>query len=124
MVGVIYNADFSGEGEGSPLAGIQAVCGIEQDENGRGGGRMRRRVALVIGGSMSGLLGRADAARARLGGRSSSNGSRAKLSGRGAGIVAQAQLIAILKALRLDTRATSASVLFETRQILDPAWAA
>jgi 2-polyprenyl-6-methoxyphenol hydroxylase-like FAD-dependent oxidoreductase len=42
-----------------------------------------------------------------------------ELSGRGAGIVAQAELIAILKALRLDTR--DLGVELKTRQILDSA---
>ena len=104
MVAVIYNG-FSGEGES------------ESVENAGGGGRMRRR-ALVIGGSMSGLL-----AGLTLRGRGWDvevfERVESELSGRGAGIVAQAELITILDGLRLDTRELGVEV--KTRQILDAA---
>jgi 2-polyprenyl-6-methoxyphenol hydroxylase-like FAD-dependent oxidoreductase len=75
-----------------------------------------QRRALVIGGSMSGLLagimlhrrGWAVDIYERVG---------SELSGRGAGIVAQAELIARLDALGLDTR--DLGVAMTTRQILD-----
>ena len=76
----------------------------------------RQRRALVIGGSMSGLLAGIMLHRRgwdvdifeRVG---------SELSGRGAGIVAQAELIARLNALGLDTR--DLGVAMTTRQILD-----
>jgi 2-polyprenyl-6-methoxyphenol hydroxylase-like FAD-dependent oxidoreductase len=73
---------------------------------------------MVIGGSMSGLL-----AGLTLRGRGWDvdvfERVESELSGRGAGIVAQAELIAILKSLRLDTRDLGVEV--RTRQILDAA---
>ena len=76
----------------------------------------KQRRALVIGGSMSGLLAGIMLHRRgwdvdifeRVG---------SELSGRGAGIVAQAELIARLNALGLDTR--DLGVAMTTRQILD-----
>jgi 2-polyprenyl-6-methoxyphenol hydroxylase-like FAD-dependent oxidoreductase len=76
---------------------------------------MRRR-ALVIGGSMSGLLAGLTL-RARGWDVDIFERVESELSGRGAGIVAQAELIAILKGLRLDTRELGVEV--ATRQILD-----
>ena len=73
---------------------------------------MRRR-ALVIGGSMSGLLA-ARMLRERGWDVDVFERVESELSGRGAGIVAQAELIAILEALRLDTR--DLGVERETRQ--------
>jgi 2-polyprenyl-6-methoxyphenol hydroxylase-like FAD-dependent oxidoreductase len=78
---------------------------------------MRRR-ALVIGGSMSGLLAGL-MLRERDWDVDVFERVESPLSGRGAGIVAQPELIAILKALRLDTR--DLGVELETRQILDAA---
>jgi 2-polyprenyl-6-methoxyphenol hydroxylase-like FAD-dependent oxidoreductase len=76
----------------------------------------RQRRALIVGGSMSGLLagimlrrrGWAVDIFERVG---------SELAGRGAGIVAQAELIARLNALSLDTRALG--VAMTTRKILD-----
>jgi 2-polyprenyl-6-methoxyphenol hydroxylase-like FAD-dependent oxidoreductase len=76
----------------------------------------RQRRAMVIGGSMSGLLAGIMLNRRgwevdiyeRVAG---------ELAGRGAGIVAQAELIARLNALELDTR--DLGVAMTTRQILD-----
>jgi 2-polyprenyl-6-methoxyphenol hydroxylase-like FAD-dependent oxidoreductase len=76
---------------------------------------MRRR-ALVIGGSMSGLLA-ALMLRERGWDVDVFERVESPLSGRGAGIVAQPELIAILKALRLDTRDLGVEI--RTRQILD-----
>jgi 2-polyprenyl-6-methoxyphenol hydroxylase-like FAD-dependent oxidoreductase len=78
--------------------------------------RGRQRRALVIGGSMSGLLAAIMLARRgwivdvfeRV---------ESELSGRGAGIVAQAELIARLDALGLDTR--DLGVLARTRKLLE-----
>ncbi|HEY2137710.1 MAG TPA: FAD-dependent monooxygenase [Xanthobacteraceae bacterium] len=80
-----------------------------------GGGRARRR-ALVIGGSMSGLLA---GLKLRAHGWEVDIFERVEspLSGRGAGIVAQPELIATLSALGLDTRELGVEV--TTRQILD-----
>ena len=72
----------------------------------------------MIGGSMSGLLAGL-MLRERGWEVDVFERVESELSGRGAGIVAQAQLIAILKALRLDTR--DLGVELETRQILDSA---
>jgi len=75
----------------------------------------QRRV-IVIGGSMSGLL-----AAIMLGRRGFSvdvfERVESELSGRGAGIVAQSELIAHLKALGLDSR--ELGVLARTRKLLD-----
>jgi len=79
-------------------------------------GRGERRRALIIGGSMSGLL-------AGLKLREHDwdvdiyERVESELSGRGAGIVAQPELIATLRALGLDTR--ELGVEMTTRQILD-----
>src|SRR5262249_8977575 len=78
---------------------------------------MRGR-ALVIGGSMSGLLAGL-MLRARGWDVDVFERVESELSGRGAGIVAQPELIAILEALRLDTR--ELGVELTTRQILDSA---
>jgi 2-polyprenyl-6-methoxyphenol hydroxylase-like FAD-dependent oxidoreductase len=78
---------------------------------------MRRR-ALVIGGSMSGLLA-ALMLRERGWEVDVFERVESELSGRGAGIVAQAELIAILRAMRLDTR--DLGVELKTRQLLDAA---
>src|ERR1700691_2974100 len=76
----------------------------------------RQRHALVVGGSMSGLL-----AGIMLGRRGWQvdifERVASELAGRGAGIVAQAELIARLNALGLDTR--DLGVAITTRQILD-----
>jgi 2-polyprenyl-6-methoxyphenol hydroxylase-like FAD-dependent oxidoreductase len=75
-----------------------------------------QRRAVVIGGSMSGLL--AGIMLTRRGWRVDLYERVAsELSGRGAGIVAQAELIARLNALKLDTR--DLGVAMTTRQILD-----
>jgi 2-polyprenyl-6-methoxyphenol hydroxylase-like FAD-dependent oxidoreductase len=76
----------------------------------------RQRRALVIGGSMSGLLA---AIMLRRGGWTVEVFERveSELSGRGAGIVAQAELIGRLDALGLDTR--DLGVLARTRKLLD-----
>src|SRR5580693_3276771 len=74
------------------------------------------RRALIVGGSMSGLL-----AGIMLGRRGWTvdifERVTSELSGRGAGIVAQGELIARLDALGLDTR--DLGVATTTRQILD-----
>src|SRR6202047_1316523 len=76
----------------------------------------RQRRALVIGGSMSGLL-----AALMLGRRGWAvdifERVASELAGRGAGILAQAELIARLNALGLDTR--DLGVAMTTRKILD-----
>ncbi len=78
----------------------------------------RKRRALVIGGSMSGLL--AGIMLARRGWDVDIFERVAnELAGRGAGIVAQAELIARLNALGLDTR--DLGVAMTTRKILDRA---
>ena len=77
-----------------------------------------KRRALVIGGSMSGLLAASRYA-GTAGTSTSSSGSRASLSGRGAGIVAQPELIAHCDALGLDTRDLGVEV--TTRKSLDQA---
>ena len=76
----------------------------------------RQRRALVIGGSMSGLLA---AIMLQRRGWTVDVFERveSELSGRGAGIVAQAELIARLDALGLDTR--DLGVLARTRKLLD-----
>src|ERR1700732_4484449 len=78
----------------------------------------RQRRALVIGGSMSGLL-----AALMLGRRGWAvdifERVASELAGRGAGIVAKAELIARLNALGLDTR--DLGVAMTTRKILDRA---
>jgi 2-polyprenyl-6-methoxyphenol hydroxylase-like FAD-dependent oxidoreductase len=77
---------------------------------------MRQRRALVIGGSMSGLL--AGIMLSRRGWQVDIfERVSSELAGRGAGIVAQAELIARLNALVLDTR--DLGVAITTRQILD-----
>jgi len=76
---------------------------------------MRGR-ALLIGGSMSGLLAGL-MLRERGWDVDVFERVESPLSGRGAGIVAQGELIAILKSLRLDTR--ELGVELTTRQILD-----
>jgi 2-polyprenyl-6-methoxyphenol hydroxylase-like FAD-dependent oxidoreductase len=77
---------------------------------------MRQRRALVIGGSMSGLL--AGIMLSRRGWHVDIfERVASELAGRGAGIVAQAELIARLDALGLDTR--DLGVAITTRQILD-----
>jgi 2-polyprenyl-6-methoxyphenol hydroxylase-like FAD-dependent oxidoreductase len=77
---------------------------------------MRQRRALVIGGSMSGLL--AGIMLTRRGWRVDIfERVQNELAGRGAGIVAQAELIARLNALGLDTR--DLGVAITTRQVLD-----
>jgi 2-polyprenyl-6-methoxyphenol hydroxylase-like FAD-dependent oxidoreductase len=77
---------------------------------------MRQRRALVIGGSMSGLL--AGIMLSRRGWQVDIfERVSSELAGRGAGIVAQAELIARLNALGLDTR--DLGVAITTRQILD-----
>jgi 2-polyprenyl-6-methoxyphenol hydroxylase-like FAD-dependent oxidoreductase len=76
---------------------------------------MRGR-ALVIGGSMSGLLAGL-MLRERGWDVEVFERVESPLSGRGAGIVAQGELIAILKSLRLDTR--ELGVELTTRQLLD-----
>jgi 2-polyprenyl-6-methoxyphenol hydroxylase-like FAD-dependent oxidoreductase len=77
---------------------------------------VRKRRALVIGGSMSGLLA---GIMLRRRGWDVDVFERVhnELSGRGAGIVAQAELIARLKALDLDTR--DLGVAMTRRKILD-----
>ena len=75
-----------------------------------------RRRALVVGGSMSGLLA---GLMLRERGWTVDIFERveSELSGRGAGIVAQPELIAILEALRLDTRELGVAI--RTRQFMD-----
>ena len=76
----------------------------------------RQRRALVIGGSMSGLL--AALMLVRRGWHVDVfERVESELSGRGAGIVAQAELIARLDAIGLDTR--DLGVLARTRKLLD-----
>src|SRR5580698_5472471 len=76
----------------------------------------RQRRAVVVGGSMSGLL--AGIMLTRRGWQVDIYERVAsELSGRGAGIVAQAELIARLDALGLDTH--ELGVAMTTRQILD-----
>jgi 2-polyprenyl-6-methoxyphenol hydroxylase-like FAD-dependent oxidoreductase len=85
-------------------------------ENGHKTGRQRR--ALIIGGSMSGLL--AGMMLARRGWRVDVfERAGEELSGRGAGIVAQSELIARLTALGLDIEALGVKV--TTRQLIDAA---
>jgi 2-polyprenyl-6-methoxyphenol hydroxylase-like FAD-dependent oxidoreductase len=78
---------------------------------------VRKRRALVIGGSMSGLLAAIMLIRR---GWEVNVYERAEdeLAGRGAGIVAQAELIARLKAL--DLNISDLGVAITTRKILDP----
>ncbi len=76
----------------------------------------RQRRAVVIGGSMSGLLAGIMLAR-RGWAVDIYERVASELAGRGAGIVAQAELIARLNALKLDTR--DLGVAMTTRQILD-----
>jgi 2-polyprenyl-6-methoxyphenol hydroxylase-like FAD-dependent oxidoreductase len=76
----------------------------------------RQRRAVVIGGSMSGLLAGIMLAR-RGWAVDIYERVASELAGRGAGIVAQAELIARLNALKLDTR--ELGVAMTTRQILD-----
>ncbi len=83
----------------------------------RGGGRAGRR-ALIIGGSMSGLLSGL-VLRERGWDVQVFERVESELSGRGAGIVAQPALLDTLAALRLDTREVGVEV--TTRQILDAA---
>jgi 2-polyprenyl-6-methoxyphenol hydroxylase-like FAD-dependent oxidoreductase len=77
-----------------------------------------KRRALVIGGSMSGLLAGIMLSR-RGWDVAIYERVEKELAGRGAGIVAQAELIARLKALGLDTR--DLGVAMTTRRILDRA---
>jgi 2-polyprenyl-6-methoxyphenol hydroxylase-like FAD-dependent oxidoreductase len=86
-----------------------------QDDVRQGGGPGRRR-AVVIGGSMSGLLAGLQL-RERGWEVDIFERVESELSGRGAGIVAQPELIAILEAMRLDTRDLGVEI--TTRQILD-----
>jgi 2-polyprenyl-6-methoxyphenol hydroxylase-like FAD-dependent oxidoreductase len=76
----------------------------------------RQRRALVIGGSMSGLLAAVMLAR-RGWAVEVFERVESELAGRGAGIVAQAELIAHLNALGLDTN--DLGVLARTRKLLD-----
>src|SRR6185437_2627914 len=78
-------------------------------------GRSGRR-ALIVGGSMSGLLAGL-MLRERGWDVEIVERVESELSGRGAGIVAQPELIEILRALRLDTRDLGVEI--QTRQILD-----
>jgi 2-polyprenyl-6-methoxyphenol hydroxylase-like FAD-dependent oxidoreductase len=82
----------------------------------RGAERSARKTAIVIGGSMSGLLAALELRRV---GWSVDVFERVEteLSGRGAGIVAQPELIARLGALGLDTRDLGVDV--KIRKILD-----
>jgi 2-polyprenyl-6-methoxyphenol hydroxylase-like FAD-dependent oxidoreductase len=80
--------------------------------------RRPQRRAIVIGGSMSGLLAGIMLAR-RGWAVDIFERVASELAGRGAGIVAQAELIARLDALELDTR--DLGVAMTTRQILDGA---
>jgi 2-polyprenyl-6-methoxyphenol hydroxylase-like FAD-dependent oxidoreductase len=82
----------------------------------RNGGRARR--ALIIGGSMSGLLAGLQL-RARGWDVEIFERVESELSGRGAGIVAQPELIATLRALGFDI--SDLGVVVTTRQILDAA---
>ena len=79
---------------------------------------LSKRRAIVIGGSMSGLLA---AIMLRRRGWTVDVFERVEgeLSGRGAGIVAQSELIAHLKALALDIR--ELGVVARTRKLLDVA---
>lgn len=86
-----------------------------QDGVRQGDGPGRRR-AVVIGGSMSGLLAGLQL-RERGWEVDIFERVESELSGRGAGIVAQPELIAILEAMRLDTRDLGVEI--KTRQILD-----
>jgi 2-polyprenyl-6-methoxyphenol hydroxylase-like FAD-dependent oxidoreductase len=83
---------------------------------GNGRRRLRQRRALVIGGSMSGLLA---ALMLQRRGWTVEVCERveSELSGRGAGIVAQSELIVRLTALGLDTR--ELGVIARTRKLLD-----
>jgi 2-polyprenyl-6-methoxyphenol hydroxylase-like FAD-dependent oxidoreductase len=81
-------------------------------------GEATRRRALIVGGSMSGLLAGLTL-RARGWDVDVFERVESELAGRGAGIVAQTELIAILQALRLDTRDLGVEV--TTRQIVDAA---
>ena len=74
------------------------------------------RRALVIGGSMSGLL-TAIALRRRGWAVDIFERVESELAGRGAGIVAQTELIARMKALELET--TELGILTKTRKLLD-----
>ena len=78
-----------------------------------------KRRALVIGGSMSGLLAGIMLVR-RGWDVDIFERVEKELAGRGAGIVAQAELIARLNALGLDTR--DLGVAMTTRRILDRDW--
>ena len=78
---------------------------------------VRQRRALVIGGSMSGLLAGIMLAR-RGWDVEIFERVESELDGRGAGIVAQGELIAHLKVLGLDT--ADLGVAITTRNILDP----
>jgi 2-polyprenyl-6-methoxyphenol hydroxylase-like FAD-dependent oxidoreductase len=76
-----------------------------------------RRRALIVGGSMSGLL--AGLMLARRGWQVDIfERVESELAGRGAGIVAQAELIAHMSALGLDTR--DLGVAITTRKIIEP----
>jgi 2-polyprenyl-6-methoxyphenol hydroxylase-like FAD-dependent oxidoreductase len=89
---------------------------VAQGNMRRGNGRARR--ALIVGGSMSGLLA---GLKLRQSGWDVDIFERveSELSGRGAGIVAQPELIATLRQLHLDTRDLGVEI--GTRQILDAA---
>ena len=84
----------------------------------RNGGRGGVRRALIIGGSMSGLLAGLEL-RDRGWNVEIFERVESELSGRGAGIVAQAELIATLRALGLDV--SDLGVAVTTRQIVDTA---
>ncbi len=84
----------------------------------RNGGRGGVRRALIIGGSMSGLLAGLEL-RERGWNVEIFERVESELSGRGAGIVAQAELIATLRALGLDV--SDLGVAVTTRQIVDTA---
>ena len=79
-------------------------------------GTANRRQALIVGGSMSGLLAGL-MLRERGWDVDIFERVESELSGRGAGIVAQPELIATLERLRLDTRDLGVAV--TTRQIVD-----
>lgn len=79
--------------------------------------RRRARRALIVGGSMSGLL-TGLLLRSRGWDVDVYERVASALSGRGAGIVAQADLIARLAALGLDTRGLGVEI--TTRQIVEP----
>src|ERR1700739_5126263 len=76
----------------------------------------KQRPALVVGGSVSGLLAAIMLSR-RGWAVEVFERVESELAGRGAGIVAQAELIAHLDALGLDT--TDLGIVAQTRKLLD-----